>query len=537
MKFALADLFECVVDHVGEREAVVCGNRRFTYDELDERANRLGHALLDRDLAPGDHVALQMLNRPEHAEAYLACFKARLVPLNVNWRYGPEELGHVFGDGEVVAVVHDGRFSDAVEGARRDGRPWSLDVDDGYEALLEGADPSRDFEPRSPDDHYVLYTGGTTGLPKGVVWRQEDIFFVVMGGGNPGGPAIERPEDIGPSVVRNRALRLGPFLGPDEPQPDQFVQLALGPMAHASGQWSTLGTLLGGGRVVLYPEPHVEMATVLDLIEQEQVVSLNLVGDANARPLLATLAAEPGRWDTSSVRLMGSGGAMLSGDVKAQLMEAFPRLAAITEAVGSSEAPVQAVSLTTRHATPLPSLRFPPRDGTRVVTDDGRDVEPGSGQTGRLATRGRGPLGYHADPERSARTFVELDGERWTLPGDMATVEADGSIRLLGRGSLCINTGGEKVYPEEVEAVLVSHPTVTDALVVGIPDDTYGERVAAVVQPSDPAAPPGLDELQDHARDHLAGYKLPRSLTIVDQVRRSPAGKGDYAWAKETAQS
>ena len=280
-------------------------------------------------------------------------------------------------------------------------------------------------------------------------------------------------------------------------------------MVHASGQWSTLGTLLGGGKVVLYPEPHVDMEIVLDLIEREGVVSLNLVGDANARPLLAALESQPGRWDTSSVRLMGSGGAMLSGDVKQRLMEAFPTLLAITEAVGSSEAPVQAVQVTTRDAAPPASLRFPPREGTRVVDEDGRSVEPGSGEVGRLATKGRTPLGYHDDPERSARTFVEIDGERWTLPGDMATVEADGSIRLLGRGSLCINTGGEKVYPEEVEAVLVSHPSVADALVVGVPDETYGERVAVVVQPAEGAPAPTLEDLQAHSRDRLAGYKLP----------------------------
>jgi acyl-CoA synthetase (AMP-forming)/AMP-acid ligase II len=287
--------------------------------------------------------------------------------------------------------------------------------------------------------------------------------------------------------------------------------------------------------MVIDPEPHFDPRRVLDLVEREGIVSVNLTGDATALPLLAALEGQPGRWDTSSVRIMGSGGAMMAAASKQRLIDAIPSLLVITEAIGSSETPVQGISIVTRQTGAGESLRFLPREETRVIDDDGRPVEPGSGQVGRLATRGRLPLGYHGDEEKTARTFVDIDGERWSLPGDMATLEADGTIKLLGRGSLCINTGGEKVYPEEVEAVLVGHPAVADALVVGRADPTWGEQVVTVLAPAHGAAAPTLEELQDHCRGRLAGYKIPRAVFTVDAVRRSPAGKGDYAWAAEVA--
>ncbi|HEY5011958.1 MAG TPA: AMP-binding protein, partial [Acidimicrobiia bacterium] len=388
---------------------------------------------------------------------------------------------------------------------------------------------------RSGDDHYVLYTGGTTGMPKGVVWRQEDMFFATLGGGNPGGPPIERPADIARTVLTNRAQRLTPFLAAGDPRPEQFVVLALGPLMHASGQWSALGTLLAGGTVVVYTERSIDMAQVLALVEREHVVMLTLVGDASARPLLDELHAHPGRYDTSSLQLLGSGGAILSADVKHGLLTALPSVLAITEAIGSSESPVQAVAVATRDGAAQPSLRFDSRDTTMVVDDELRPVAPGSGEVGRLATKGRVPLGYYRDAEKSARTFVEIDGERWALPGDMATVGADGGIHLVGRGSMCINTGGEKVYPEEVEAVVKTHAQIADAIVVGAPDERLGQRVVVVAAASDPAAPPTLTEIQQHCRAHLAGYKTPRGLVIVERVERSAAGKPDYRWAAEAA--
>ena len=382
----------------------------------------------------------------------------------------------------------------------------------------------------------MLYTGGTTGQPKGVVWRQEDIFFGALGGGNPGGPPIVEPEQIVASVVDNPAQRLRAFLPPGDAGPEQYVALALGPLVHASGQWSALGTLLGGGKLVLYTDAHVDMTRVLALIERERVNSLNLVGDASARPLVAALRADPDRYDTSSLRLLGSGGSMLSADVKIELLQRLPSVLGIVEGIGSSESPAQAVSLTTRDSNAPTSLAFAAKAETMVVDDDLRPIPPGTGTVGRLATRGRVPLGYYKDADRSARTFVEIDGARWSLPGDMATIDADGTVHLLGRGSGCINTGGEKVFPEEVEAVLKLAPGVADAVVLGAPDERYGQQVVAIVAPGDDrgarTSTVTLAMLQDHCREHLAGYKLPRALHVVDTVRRTDAGKVDYTWAR-----
>jgi acyl-CoA synthetase (AMP-forming)/AMP-acid ligase II len=434
-------------------------------------------------------------------------------------------------------VLYEPEFGDLLRGLLPDlpKVKTTLEFGEPYEQALAAASPERDFAPRSSDDHYVLYTGGTTGMPKGVVWRHEDIFFGAMGGGNPGGPPIERPDAIAVSVVDNPAQRLRPFLAEGEPGPQQFVSLALGPLMHASGQWSAIGTLLGGGKVVLYDRPRVDMEHVLDLVAREGVNAMNLVGDASARPLLATLTAHPGRWDTSSLRLLGSGGSILSADAKDALMTQLPSVLAIVEGIGSSESPAQAVAVTMRAgvAAPARSLTFAAKAETMVVDDDLRPVPRGSGVVGRLATRGRVPLGYYKDPDRSARTFVEIDGVRWSLPGDMATIDADGTVHLLGRGSLCINTGGEKVYPEEVEAILKGHPAVADAVVVGAPDPQFGQRVVAIVEPTAAPVPaPDLTSLQEHCRAHLAGYKVPRAVHLVDAVERTAAGKPDYVWAR-----
>jgi acyl-CoA synthetase (AMP-forming)/AMP-acid ligase II len=517
--FNLADLFERVADAVPERTAVVAGATRRTYAELDERATRIAHALA-ADVEPGAHVGLCLRNSIAHVELMLGCYKVRAVPVNVNWRYTDAELEYIAADADLVQLWRDTDVSP-----------------ERFEAFVATGSPARDFGERSGDDRYVLYTGGTTGHPKGVVWRQEDIFFGALGGGNPGGPPITEPAEIVASVVDNPAQRLRAFLPPGDSGPDQYVALALGPLVHASGQWSALGTLLGGGKLVLYTDAHVDMARVLALIEIERVNSLNLVGDASARPLVAALRAEPDPYDVSSLRLLGSGGSMLSADVKIELLRLLPNVLGIVEGIGSSESPAQAVSVTTRDAAAATSLTFAAKAETMVVDDDLHPIPPGSGTVGRLATRGRVPLGYYKDPDRSASTFVEIDGARWSLPGDMATIDTDGTVHLLGRGSQCINTGGEKVFPEEVEAVLKRAPQVADAVVLGAPDERYGQRVVAIVAPADrgngdDAPALTLTTLQDHCRAHLAGYKLPRALHLVDAVARTDAGKVDYTWAR-----
>ncbi len=537
MQFNLADLFEAVADSVPAREAVVSGDVRRTYAALDERATRLAHVLRDAGVQPGEHVGCYMRNTIAHVETMLACYKLRAVPINVNYRYVDEELAYLFDDADLVGVVHDTEFAGTIERVRKtcNGLRFALDAGDGYEAAIAAASAKREFDARSPDDPYVLYTGGTTGMPKGVVWRQEDIFFAAMGGGNPGGPPIARPEEIVASVLDNPAQRLRPFLPAGDAGPPQFVSLALGPLMHASGQWSAFGTLLGGGKVVLYDAPSVDMTQVLDLIARERVNALNLVGDTSARPLLAALAADPDRWDTSCLMLLGSGGSILSGDVKDALMATLPSVLAIVEGIGSSESPAQAVALTTRAHLASESLTFAAKPETMVVDDELRPIARGSGQVGRLATRGRVPLGYYKDEARGARTFVEIDGTRWSLPGDMATIDADGTVRLLGRGSMCINTGGEKVYPEEVEAVLKTHAQIDDAVVLGVADPQWGQRVVAIVTATPGMPAPDLDAVQAHCRPRLAGYKVPRALRIVDRVERNPAGKVDYGWARAVA--
>jgi len=534
VEFNIADLMECVADAVPTREAVVCEDQRRTYAELDERATRLAHTLRSAGVGIGDHVGLYLRNSVAHLEVMFACYKARAVPININYRYVADELRYQCDDADLVALFHDADTVASVDAVRSPALMLTVVVGSrDYEQLVRSGSPVRDLGARSPDDHYVLYTGGTTGRPKGVVWRQEDMFFGGLGGGNPGGPPISRPEQIATSVLENPAQRLRPFLPPGDATVSQFVSLALGPLMHASGQWSALGTLLGGGKVVLYGASHVEMDRVLDLIEREQVNACNLVGDASARPMLAALAAQTGRWDLSSLRLLGSGGSILSGHVKDALMAALPSVVAIVEGIGSSESPAQAVAVTRRDGVRSESLTFAAKADTIVVDEATlRPVIPGSGTVGRLATRGRVPLGYHKDPQRSARTFVTIDGERWSLPGDMATIDADGTVHLLGRGAMCINTGGEKVYPEEVEATLKLHPAVSDAVVLGETDETFGQRVVAVIAVADGQPVPDLQALQAHCRASLAGYKLPRGLHVVPEIPRTPAGKADYGWAR-----
>ena len=532
--FNLADLFELVAAAIPEREALTCGARRETFGELDERATRLADAFDTKlGVGPGDHVGIDLYNCCEYVEAMVACWKLRAVPININYRYVTSELKPLFDNADLVGVLCD-QLTEADARAAAGDR-WVVQTGEHYEDLVAAGSPSRTFGDRSPDDHYILYTGGTTGMPRGVIWRHEDIFFAALGSGNPGGPPITKPEEIAECARTNRVQRLAPYLVDGDRGCEEFVALSLSPLMHAGGQWMGWGTLLGGGRVVLYEEPHLDLAEVLDLVERERIVMVSLIGDAAARPLVEALEANPGRWDTSSVRMLGSGAAILTGEMRERLLAAMPTVLAINEAVGSSEAPVTALATAVRGAPTIQSLAFTAREGiTMVLDDDLRPVEPGSGVEGWLAAGGRVPIGYYNDPEKTARTFVTVDGKRYSIPGDRAIYEADGTIRLLGRGALCINTGGEKVYPEEVEAVLKAHPAIDDALVVGLPDDRFGQRVAAVVASSQSL---DLDDVQAHCRTSLAGYKVPRSIAVVPKVERNPAGKADYRWATEIAAS
>jgi 3-oxocholest-4-en-26-oate---CoA ligase len=527
MEFNLADLFEIVADAVPERLALVAGDRRLTYSQLDERANRFAQHLLDRGVEPGDKVAIYSWDRAEWVEAMLGTYKARAVPVNVNYRYVADEARYILDNSDAVAVVFERAFAPVVNAIRadlpklrhyvvlEDGSDAATDAAP-YEDALAAASPARDFEPRSPDDLYLLYTGGTTGVPKGVMWRSEDIFFAALGGGGFGQPPITKPEELADRIPAEDA---------------RAIPMVNAPMMHGGGQWMAFINFFGGGTVVLNCGRHFDPDRIWRTVQRERCNSVMVVGDAMGRPLAEALAAPGATYDTSSVIIVGSGGAILSPPVKEQLRTQLPN-AMVMDSFGASETGATGSVFDTEG--PAAGPRFTMGEFMTVLDDDLRRVAPGSGVVGRLARRGHIPLGYYKDDEKTAATFVTAaDGARWVVPGDFAVAEADGTITLLGRGSVCINSGGEKVYPEEVEAVLKSHPDVFDAVVVGVPDDRYVERVTTIVQARAGAAP----SLEEHARDKLAGYKLPRRLLLADTIPRTPVGKPDYRAAKKLATS
>ncbi len=535
MEFNLADLFEIVVDAAPDRLALVAGAERRTYRQLDERANRVAHHLIAAGVRPGDHVAVHAWNRAEWLEAELGIYKARAAVVNVNYRYVAAELAYLLENADAKAVVFEAAFAPLLLEAR--GQAPALDhlvalADDSggpeaaaalaeldavdYEEALAGAGRERDFGPRSADDPYLLYTGGTTGTPKGVVWRAEDIFFAALGGGGFGQPPITRPEELAERVSAT------PTIG-----------VVNAPMMHGGGQWVTFIAFFGGNTVVLNCDRHYRGDAVLRLAEREHANSIMVVGDAMARPLADALAVPGAHYDLSALAGIGSGGAILSPAVKEELRARLPGVL-VTDSFGASE--TGAAGTVLDFEGPAAGPRFTISDWVTVLDDDGRRVEPGSGQVGRLARRGHIPLAYYKDPAKTAATFVtDPDGVRWVVPGDYATIEADGTLNLLGRGSVCINTGGEKVYPEEVEAALKAHPDVFDAVVVGITDERLGEQVAAIVTPRGTARP-SLPELQEFCRGQLAGYKVPRRLELTDDIPRTPVGKPDYRWARRLAE-
>ncbi|MEU7426089.1 acyl-CoA synthetase [Streptomyces sp. NPDC040750] len=535
MEYNLADLFESVVDVVADREALVYvdhpgtgAERRLTYAELDAAASRVAHHLLDSGVRPGEHLGLHLYNGVEYLQTVLGCLKARVVPVNVNYRYVEEELVYLYRDADLAALVFDAEFEDRVAGAlpRVPGLRHLLRVGAGpasgpgvpgavpfAEAEAAGA-PERGFPARSGDDQFIVYTGGTTGMPKGVMWRQEDLFFAGLGGGAPTGEPVRTPRELAERVAASGS---------------GITFFPTPPLMHGT---STLTAFIGfnfGQRVVIHRKFMPE--EVLRTVEREKVTSMSLVGDAMLRPLIDALAGPMKGTDCSSLFSVSSSGAIMSETVRRQFAELVPG-AVLLNNYGSSESGFNGTA--TDDSGPERGFRLRVNSRTRVV--DPVTHEPVSaGETGRVAQCGHVPLGYYNDPGKSAETFFEKDGRRWVLLGDMATVDEEGVVTVLGRGSQCINTGGEKVYPEEVEQALKAHPDVYDALVAGVPDATWGHHVAAVVQLRRGAPRPSLADIQAHCRTRLAGYKVPRQLVVTDTVQRSPSGKADYRWAREVA--
>ncbi|HEX4539545.1 MAG TPA: acyl-CoA synthetase [Acidimicrobiales bacterium] len=531
-EFNLADLFERAVDAFGDRDYLLAEDKRRTYAEMEGRANRLAHHLAAHGVGPGDHVGIYAYNSVEWVEALWAVFKLRAVWVNINYRYVDDELRYLFDNADLVALIYQREFAPRVA-AVRDQLPQlrhSLVIEDDsgaeasgvssvdYEEALASASPERDFGPRSGKDLYLLYTGGTTGMPKGVVWHHEDVFFALGGGIDPrSNERVVKPEEM---VEKGRA---GPV-----------TSLPIAPLMHGATQWAVMGGSFVGNKVVLVSrfDPH----GVWHLVEKEQVNLLMVTGDAMARPLVEALEAPGASHDVSSLLALVSTAAIFSPTVKDAFFRRLPDLV-ITDAIGASETGSNGLVLVQPDHTAMrggPTVQ--PIAGSVVLDDDLEPVVPGSGVVGKLARMGDIPVGYYKDPEKTAATFVEAQGVRYAIPGDFATVEADGTITLLGRGSQSINSGGEKIFPEEVEAAVKSHPDVYDAVVVGVPDERWGQRVAAVVQPR-PGAAVALEPIQTHCRTLLAGYKVPRQLHVVETIQRSPSGKPDYPWALSTATS
>jgi 3-oxocholest-4-en-26-oate---CoA ligase len=506
-----ADLFEHAVDAFPDRVAAICADRQLTYRELEERSNRFAHYLAGAGVGAGDHVGVFGRNSMELIETFLAVCKLRAVPVNINYRYTGAELRYMFRDADLAALVHDESLTPlvAAEASNAPGLRATVVIGKGFEEAVASGSPERDFPERSPDDVYLIYTGGTTGYPKGVMWRHEDIWRTLAGG-------IDFATGV-PLPDEWEQVRRGQAGNP-------MTRLSVAPLIHGAAQVAVLGALFTGDTVVVLPR--FDAHDLWRAVQRYRVSNLMVIGDAMARPLVE--AYREGGYDASSLVIVTSSGALFSQAVKDECAAALPGVL-FTDAVGSTETGFTGMGLASAGAAGRggPSVR--PGPDVLVLDDSGRPVGPG--QTGWLARGGNVPLGYYNDPAKTTALFREVDGRRYVAPGDMARVEEDGSFTLLGRGSTCVNTGGEKVYPEEVEDALKSHPDVFDAVVIGVPDDRLGQRVAALVQPR-PGVRLDLEELTSYLRGHVAGYKVPRSVWFADAIGRTPTGKPDYGWAR-----
>jgi 3-oxocholest-4-en-26-oate---CoA ligase len=530
-----ADMWEVVAQELPDADAQVQGARRVSWSEFDRRANGVARALLDAGVDEQDKVAQYLYNCPEYMESMFATFKAGLSPVNTNYRYLDDELAYLWTNGDVAAVVFHGSFTERVESVRDrvPGVKLWLWVDDGSGPCPDWAQPyaaaadAGTDEPvagpwgRDGDHLLLLYTGGTTGMPKGVMWRQDDLVRNLVGTLNPAVRTTEPDDDL--TTVREAVQQPG------------MRGIPACPLMHGTGMFTQLIVLSGGGCTITLEERSLDIEEMLSTIEREGVNTIAIVGDAFAKPMLRALDANPGRWDISSLFMVSSSGVMWSEEVKQGLLKHHPGMMLI-DAFSSSEAVGMGQSVSTAAGTST-TAKFEVGENTKVITDDGREVQPGSGETGRVAVGGYQPIGYYKDPEKSAATFIEFEGKRYSVPGDYAQVEADGSLTLLGRGSVCINTGGEKVFPEEVEEALKTHEAVTDAVAVGVPDEKFGEAITAVVELAPGSAFDEADVIA-HVKSKLAHYKAPKRVLSIDTIGRAPNGKVDYkrlkSWAAES---
>jgi 3-oxocholest-4-en-26-oate---CoA ligase len=535
MAWTIADVWEAIAASQPGTPALIQGDRVITWAQFDERADALAAHFIAKGLGHQAKVAGYLYNGPEYLEAYFAAFKGGFAPANTNYRYGPEEVAYLFDNADAEAVVFHAGFTELLEKIRdrlprvkawvavaEPGYPVPAWADD-YDAIVAKAPAQRPV--RAPwgvsgDDLLLLYTGGTTGMPKGVMWRQDDLFQVLGAGGNAA---------LGIPPVTSIPELIERIRGPEHLRP---TMMTAAPLMHGTGQFSSFIAFNGGGTVCVLPSRKFSAIELWNEVERLKATNVVIVGLAFSTPMLEALDANPGKWDLTSVRSMSSSGSMWSYENKKGLLAHMPQ-AMIADSFGSSEAVGLGASASAA-GMEAQTAAFMLGPNTGVFREDGTRVEPGSGERGLVAVTGFLPLGYYKDPEKTAKTFKVMEGVRWSVPGDWAEVNTDGTLKLLGRGSVCINTGGEKVFPEEVEEALKRHATVRDAVVVGVPDARFGERICAVVEP-EADAEPTLAELSAHVHSQLAGYKAPRELVVVDTIGRAPNGKVDYKAIKERA--
>lgn len=523
-------MWEAVADAVGDAPAQMHGPFVRTWSELDDGAARLASVLSEAGIGHDDKVALALYNGTEYVEATFACFKVRAVPVNVNYRYTEAELTYLLDNADATAIVVDSTLAPALGAVLPQLPKLRLVVQVGDGDLLDGACRYHDVVAaaapaprinRAPDDLWFLYTGGTTGMPKGVMWPQGNLYATGAPTFKGAGEALPAdPTELGRAAVRIHERGSAPRL------------LPAAPLMHGTSAIASWAALSAAGALITLESRHLDAVELLDAVEGHRATNLTIVGDAFAKPIVAALEdddAEGRHRDLSSLRMIVSSGVMWSQPVKDALLDRLDVV--LADLVGSSEGVGAAASVAKRGRS-IETATFRLGEHARVFTEDGREVQPGSDDVGLIAMGGPIPIGYYKDPDKSAATFRTFAGRVWSVPGDWARVDADGTVRLLGRGSACINTAGEKVYPEEVEETLKLHPAVIDANVVGVADDKWGQAVTAVVSTTSVVS---ADELVSHCRQTLAGYKCPKHVVFVERILRGPNGKADHRWAGRIA--
>lgn len=539
MEFHVADIFEAVADNIPHREALALGSTRLTYSELDRRSNQIAAMLKSLGIKKEDHIGIYAFNCIEWIETMIGAFKIGAIPININYRYVEEELAYLINNADIVGIIYQKQFEKLLNNikTRTKNLKHYISIEDGtinpeinlktfdYHILMENSSIERVNFERSADDIYVIYTGGTTGLPKGVMWRQEDVIMTLGGGID----HLTGEKFSSAEAMSKKCL--------GEP----IVALALAPLMHGAAQWQTFNSFFSGWKLIFNSKKSFDAEYIWNLIAEEKVQNLTITGDAMGRPLADALNIMLKKGlNLDSLIILTSTAAVFSSSIKDQFLELLPNLM-IIDGVGSSETGSTGFNIYSKGSKQKDSGGGPsfsrPKHSVILHPETKKPLDTNDTSTiGYLARSGNVPIGYYKDPLKTASTFIEADGEKYSIPGDYAKFEADGQITLLGRGSVSINSGGEKIFPEEVEAALKSHPEVFDCLVVGKKDNKWGQKVVAVIQ-SRNNSKIDPDSLKDHCKTYIANFKFPKEFFYVDEIKRAPSGKPDYPWAQKIAAS